>query len=213
MFDLDGTLVDSEMLWTKAIGGMINDLGKTYDPAFQKNIMGTPGVVASQLLKKEYDLEAPAEEIDRVKNVYYEKIRREHGPEAKPGADRLLREIHAAGVPIALATSAERSVAEEILRNLGWLEMFKEIVVTAEVQNGKPAPDIYLEAARRIGCRPGSCVAFEDSPNGVRSAASAGLVVVGVKDTRYVAELPGAALAVSSLEEMTLDRIRALVAV
>ncbi len=210
IFDLDGTLIDSEILWTKANSEMLLGFGKMYDPFFQRNMMGLPGIAASQLLKEEYDLPITAEEINRLKNVYYEKVRVEHWPEAKPGADRLLREIHAAGVPIALATSANRIEATEILRRLGWLELFKVIIVAADVQNGKPAPDIFLEAARRIGCTANSCVGFEDSPNGVRSAVAAGLVVIGLKDERYVDELPGASLVVTSLEQITLDRIKGL---
>ncbi len=212
IFDLDGTLVDSEVLWTKAMSVMIKDFGKTYDPAFQKNIMGTPGLVASALLKTEYDLPASVEEIDRRHDESYAEVIKDHLPDPKPGADRLLRELHAAAVPIALATSADRDVAERILVNLGWRSFFREIVVGADVKNGKPAPDIYLEAARRMGCVARSCVAFEDSPNGVRSAASAGLVVVGVKDTRYVSELPGATLVITSLEEMSLERLREIIA-
>jgi HAD superfamily hydrolase (TIGR01509 family) len=189
---------------------MLLGFGKTYEPSFQKKIMGLPGIVASQLMKEEYDLPITAEEINLLKNEYYEKVRIEHWPEAKSGADRLLREIHAAGVPIALATSANRIEATDILSRLGWLELFKVIVVTADVQNGKPAPDIYLEAARRIGCTANSCVGFEDSPNGVRSAVAAGMVVVGLKDERYVDELPGALLVVTSLEQITIDRIKGL---
>ena len=98
-----------------------------------------------------------------------------------PERMRFLRELYNAGVPIALATSAGRAEAEGTLRRLGWLDLFKEIVVAADVQNGKPAPDIYLEAARRIGCTANTCVGIEDSPNGVRSAVAAGLVVVGLK--------------------------------
>ncbi len=211
IFDLDGTLVDSEILWTKAMTAMMKDFGRTYDPAFQKNIMGTPGLAASELLKNEYDLPVSKEEINTLHDEYYAKITKTNGPAAKPGADRLLRELNAAGIPIALATSANRDVAEQILGQLGWLSLFKEIVVGSDVTNGKPAPDIYLEAAKRMGCVVGSCVGFEDSPNGVRSAASAGLVVVGVKDERYVKDLPGATVVVTSLEEITLDRIRELV--
>lgn len=211
IFDLDGTLVDSEILWTKAMTAMMKDFGRTYDPAFQKNIMGAPGLAASELLKNEYDLPVSIEKVNDLHDEYYAKIAKEHGPAAKPGADRLLRELHAAGIPLALATSANRDVAEQILGQLGWLSLFKEIVVGSDVANGKPAPDIYLEAARRMECHAGSCVGFEDSPNGVKSAASAGLVVVGVKDERYVKDLPGAAVIVTSLEDMTLDRIRELV--
>ncbi len=210
IFDLDGTLIDSEILWTKANVEMVHDLGNTYDPSFQKKIMGMPGLIASRLIKEEYDLTFPAEEINRMKNEYYKKVCHEHGPDAKPGADRLLRELYNAGVPIALATSAGRAEAEGTLRRLGWLDLFKEIVVAADVQNGKPAPDIYLEAARRIGCTANTCVGIEDSPNGVRSAVAAGLVVVGLKDERYVDELPGASLVVTSLEQITLDRIKGL---
>jgi HAD superfamily hydrolase (TIGR01509 family) len=131
------------------------------------------------------------------------------GPlEPAPGAVELVTRLHAAGVPLALASSSARSWIDATLRGLELSPFFGVITSGDDVTRGKPAPDIFLLAAERLGVGPSRCVAIEDSPNGLRAARAAGLAVVGVR-TPYTANLPlpEADLLVDSLAELTPARL------
>lgn len=111
-------------------------------------------------------------------NAYVEK----HGIEAKPDAEKLLSYLKEKGIAVALATATPKDRAEEYLRRVGLLQYFDEVVSARMVKNGKPAPDIYLFAAEKLGLKPEECMALEDSQNGIRSANAAGCKTVMVPD-------------------------------
>jgi HAD superfamily hydrolase (TIGR01509 family) len=123
------------------------------------------------------------------------------GVEPRPGALELLGRLAGAGVPVAVASNSQREFVERTLGGAGLLDgRFATVVSVEDVANPKPAPDIYLEACRRLSAEPGACVALEDSPTGVTAAAAAGMYVVGVP---YFAgeELPGSDLLANSLAD------------
>lgn len=212
IFDLDGTLVDTESVWDAAMDELLHEkFHKRFDPSTKAPMMGKPTRECARIMKDMYGLDVDLEELVAWRDAYYHEARERLGVKPLPGADALLRSLHGAGVPLALATSERNPRAENTLVALGWRPYFSHVVVTSEVKSGKPAPDIYVEAARRLGCGVRDCVVFEDSPAGVESAKAAGMVVVGVPDQRYVKELPGADLIVPSLEKMDTENVRQLV--
>ncbi|MDE6031623.1 MAG: HAD family hydrolase, partial [Oscillospiraceae bacterium] len=107
---------------------------------------------------------------------------RQYGLEKKPGLEELLSFLQKNRIPAAVTTATDRLRAEGYLQQTGLLQYFSGIICAAMVENGKPAPDIYLFAAQRLGLKPQECMALEDSPNGIRAASSAGCVTVMVPD-------------------------------
>lgn len=211
IFDLDGTLVDTESIWDIAMSNFLKEkFGKTFDLKTKSSMMGKPGKEATKAMMDIYGLTGDVDEIKAQRKGYYNDLRNRQGAAPLAGADALVRALHAAGISVALATSELRARAEETLAHLGWKDCFLHVVVTADVEHGKPAPDIYLEAARRLGVDPADCVAVEDAPAGVASAKFAGMKVVGVRDTRYGADLSAADLVVASLEDVDVERFRSL---
>ncbi|MDB4941545.1 MAG: Beta-phosphoglucomutase [Labilithrix sp.] len=178
VFDLDGTLVDNIRYHYAAFRTLAERLGLTMDEAtFQKynglkNEDIFPGLVGRALSPEE--LAALADEKERTYRALF-------GPElvAHRGAPELLARLRARGVKLAVASSAPPANRKMVLDGLAWNEVF-DAVVASEGLRGKPAPDVFLAAAERLGVAPSQCVAFEDAANGVQAAAAAGMLVVGV---------------------------------
>jgi HAD superfamily hydrolase (TIGR01509 family) len=124
---------------------------------------------------------------------------------AQPGALELLAEVSAAGIPHALVTSSERPVMDAVLRQIGGA--FTATVCADDVRHGKPHPEPYLRAAGLLGAGPGSCVALEDSPNGVATAEAAGCQLIAVPSLVPIADQPGR-LVVASLAEVDVTLLR-----
>jgi beta-phosphoglucomutase-like phosphatase (HAD superfamily) len=206
IFDLDGTLVDTEAVWTEGLRRWLASHGKTYEPAIQHKMMGIPAAVNVKFLAERYGLEVPMEQLLDERVRFFEGALKDLGFVEKPGACALVRKIQAAGIKVGLATSADREYAERALKAIVCHDCFTALTCGTEIVHGKPAPDIYLLAAKKLGVEPVSCLAVEDAPSGVASASAAGMKVVGVADPRYVDALSGATLEVRSLETLTVER-------
>jgi HAD superfamily hydrolase (TIGR01509 family) len=129
-----------------------------------------------------------------------------------PGAVEAVRSL-ARHWPLALATSSNRNVIDLVLEEAGIADAFAATVSSEEVARGKPAPDVYLDAARKLEVDPGACVAIEDSSNGIRSAHAAGMAVIAIPNRDFPPEpdaLALAAVVLDSLEQLTPERVRAL---
>lgn len=126
--------------------------------------------------------------------------------EELPGAADLISELHQAGVPLALVTGGSRARCDRVLEKLGLADVFDAVVAWGDVDAGKPAPDCYELAARRLGLPPGSCLAFEDAAGGVRSAVGAGVVCVGVSKNRAALMACGAQEVVDDLSQVRCHR-------
>lgn len=182
LFDMDGVLLDTEPLYTVATERVVSVYGKHYDFALKRRIMGGSARVGAKVVVEALDLPISPEE--------YLASRREHldvlfrTTEAIEGAAHLVQTLSSKGYRMAVATSSERSLFELKTRNHAWFSSFDAIVCgdDPELHAPKPAPDIFLLAAARIGVPPESCFAFEDSPNGVQAAKSAGCYVVARRD-------------------------------
>ncbi|SDK93424.1 haloacid dehalogenase superfamily, subfamily IA, variant 3 with third motif having DD or ED [Nonomuraea jiangxiensis] len=178
LLDMDGTLVDTEGLWWQAVAAVAESLGRPLSPADLPHIHGrTIEDAAAHLLRNDppaADGELVAEVIDRLTVAFAERVRRDLT--VMPGAPELLADLAATAIPTALVSASPRSVVELVLPRLG--HRFDLVIANEDTARGKPHPDPYLEAARRLGTPPSSCVAIEDSPTGIASATAAGCRVL-----------------------------------
>ncbi len=211
IFDMDGVLVDSEAVWDDVRKRFTEENGGHWHDDAQREMMGMSSVEWSRYVRDRLGVDMDPEEIsaavaDRVADVY-----REHLP-LLPGAVAAVRSL-AEEWPLSLASSSNRHVIDLALELAGIADAFRATVSSEEVGAGKPAPDVYLEAAKRLGVDPGACVAIEDSTNGIRSARAAGMAVIAVPNQDYPPEPPALELAdetVGSLAELTPETVRTL---
>ncbi|MDG4819764.1 HAD family phosphatase [Micromonospora sp. WMMD956] len=179
LFDMDGTLVDSEKLWDVALRELAAEYGATLSDAGRKALIGTSMADAMRILHDDLgqphrDPQVSAAWIDaRILELFRTGLR------WRPGALALLRAVRAAGIPTALVTSSGRPLVEVALDTLG-RDSFDAVVCGDEVDAAKPHPEPYLTAARLLGVPIDRCVAIEDSPTGVASALAAGAAVLAV---------------------------------
>jgi HAD superfamily hydrolase (TIGR01509 family) len=179
VFDMDGVLVDSGAHHREAWTRMLAELGITAAPGFWRQTIGRPSVEAVPLLLGEPVAPAEARRLARRKQEHY-LILAASGPRAVPGIPAFVELLEAQGVPLAVATSARRSDALALLGPLGLLERFRTVVTVEDVARGKPDPEVYLLAARRLGVSPEACLVFEDAIVGVQAALRAGMRAFGV---------------------------------
>ncbi len=208
VFDLDGVLLQSEEVWDSVRERYVRERGGRYDDEVQRAMMGMSAPEWSRYLHDEAGVPDAPEAINSdVVARMLEAYRRELP--LLPGAVESVRRI-AGAFPLALASSSNRVVFEEVLELAGIADCFRATVSSEEVARGKPAPDVYLEAARRLGVAPERCAAVEDSHAGIRSAKAAGLRVVAIPNASYPPGDEALALAdtvVASLDELTPERI------
>jgi HAD superfamily hydrolase (TIGR01509 family) len=178
VFDLDGVLLDTEELWDEARRKLAEDRGARWPDDAQRAMMGMSSPEWSRYMHDVIGLSEPAEEISAEVVRRLEALYRERLP-LVPGALEAVRRIGARW-PLGIASSSNRPLIDLFLELTGTRELFRATVSSEEVERGKPAPDVYLEAARRLGVDPGSCAAIEDSENGIRSASAAGMRVVAI---------------------------------
>lgn len=182
IFDMDGTLIDTEkyyrIFWPMALREFGYEM--TDEQALSMRSLGRPFAPArlKEMFGPELDYRAVRE---RRRELMEERLDRE-GIELKPGALELLAWLRDHGVQRAIATATDLQRTEKYLGGLGIRDYFDQVISAVMVQEGKPSPDIYLYACGQLGRHPGECMAVEDSPNGVLSAARAGCKVVMVPD-------------------------------
>ncbi len=150
------------------------------DAVFQR-LLGNASLVNRQLLLDHFGTEFPVDEF-RAEWRRHFRLRAADRLSPKPGATELLDMLDAVGLKRAIATSSDHATANHHLQYVGWSGRFHAVVAHGDYQAGKPAPDPFLVAAARLGVAPGQCLALEDSHNGVRSAAAAGMMTVMVPD-------------------------------
>jgi len=181
LWDMDGTLIDSERLWTISLQDTAHELGGTLSPAARDSLMGVDIDTSIDVLLAEVGQPASPELVARTREQLLARTAAlfVHGVDWRPGALAALRTVRAWGVPTALVTNSVRQIAELALDGIG-REFFDVTVCGDEVPAGKPAPDPYLRAAELLDVPVADCVAVEDSPNGALSAERAGAAVLVV---------------------------------
>ena len=206
IFDMDGVLVASEEVWDDVRGRYVVERGGRYDSAAQRAMMGMSAPEWSRYVHEELGVPDPPEVIDaevvrRMVAAYREGLPMIDG--AAAAVERLAERW-----PLGLASSSNRPLIDAVLESSGLAGRFAATVSSEEVGRGKPAPDVYLEAARRLGVPPERCAAIEDSHAGIRSARGAGMRVVAIPNPAYPPDagaLDAASVVLGSIAELAPD--------
>jgi HAD superfamily hydrolase (TIGR01509 family) len=194
-------LVDSEIWWDDVRRAFASDHGQTWGTDDRAAVMGANSAAWSRIMRDRLDLDLAPDAIERaIVDGVVERYRREGAPVIDGAADAARR--IARGRPVAVASSAHHDVIAASLAATGLTDIFEVVVSSDEVAHGKPAPDVYLEAARRLGVDPATCLVVEDSYNGVRAARAAGMTVVLVPNDA----VPPAS-GTRELADLVLDRL------
>ena len=203
VFDLDGVLLDTEELWDEARRQLAEERGGRWREQAQRAMMGMSSPEWSCYMHDEIGLPDPPEEIAAEVVRRLEQLYRERLP-VIPGAIEAVRRLGQRW-PLGVASSSNRPLIDLFIELTGTAALFQATVSSEEVARGKPAPDVYLEAARRLGVDPGRAVAIEDSENGIRSAAAAGMHVIATPNRAFPPSAEALALAsvvLDSIEEL-----------
>lgn len=200
VFDLDGVLVQSEELWDTARRDLVAAAGRPWPPEATSEMMGMSSIEWARYLHERLGVPAAPDEISaRVVEAIEQRYRRE--PPWITGAREAVARL-AARWPLGLATSSNREIIDLVLEVGGLADHFAATVSSEEVGRGKPAPDVYLEAARRLEVPPGRCAAIEDSTNGLRAADAAGMRVVCIPNPAHPPSREALGLAAVVLESL-----------
>jgi HAD superfamily hydrolase (TIGR01509 family) len=208
VFDLDGVLLDTEELWDEARRQIAEERGGRWRPDAQRAMMGMSSPEWSQYMYDVIGVPDPPERIsEEVVERLVELYRRQ-----LPLVDGAIEAVRRIGArwPLGIASSSNRPLIDLFLELTGTRDLFRATVSSEEVARGKPAPDVYLEAATRLEVAPERCTAIEDSENGIRSAASAGMSVVAIPNRVFPPSPEALSLAdvvLESLAELTPDAI------
>jgi HAD superfamily hydrolase (TIGR01509 family) len=209
VFDLDGVLIESEEVWDEVRKAYVRERGGRYDPEIQRAMMGMSSTEWSRFLHETARVPDSPEQInDAVVQLMLEAYG-EHLP-LVGGAIEAVERL-AGAYRLGLASSSNRPLIDTVLRAAGLDGYFTATVSSEEVARGKPAPDVYLEAARRLDVAATSCAAVEDSHGGIRSAKAAGMRVLAIPNPAYPpdeASLAQADVVLRSLAELTPDVVQ-----
>ena len=180
---MDGLLLDTEGIYTEVTQQIVGEYGKVFDWSVKEKIIGRRSIQAAEIIVESLDLPiSPQDYLDSRKDVLLEKFK---DTEALPGAKEMTTHFFKLGIPQAIATSSSSPMFEaKFEKHKKWFSQFTQIVRgdDPELKEGKPAPDIFLLAAKRLGVDPAECLVFEDAPTGTEAALAAGMSVVVVPD-------------------------------
>jgi HAD superfamily hydrolase (TIGR01509 family) len=211
VFDLDGVIIDSEEVWEEVRRGYVAGFGKQFLPDTQDRMMGMSTQEWSRHLAEEVGVpRTPAQVADDVLGQMAARYRSDLP--LIPGSVDAVRRL-GERFTLALASSSSRVLIDQVLATAGLTDAFTVTLSTEEVPRGKPAPDVYLAAADKLGLPPADCAAVEDSSNGLRSAGAAGLAVIAVPHGVYPPApdaLAMASLTVTSIDALTAEEVAAL---
>jgi HAD superfamily hydrolase (TIGR01509 family) len=204
VFDLDGVLIDSEHVWDEVREELARERGGRWNERAQAEMMGMSAPEWSQYM---HDVIGLAESPEAISAEVVRRMQERYARELPlmDGAVEAVRRL-GSSYRLALASSSNRSIIDEVLNRAELVDAFEATVSSEEVAHGKPAPDVFLEAARRLGIPPEHCAAIEDSRNGIRAAHAACMRVIAIPNRRYPPEEDALALAdvrLESINELT----------
>jgi HAD superfamily hydrolase (TIGR01509 family) len=209
VFDLDGVIIDSEQVWDEVREAYVRERGGRWHDGAQAAMMGMSSPEWSRYVHEELEVPEPPAEINE-EVVRLMLARYQDDLPLIPGGVEAVRRL-AADFELAVASSSNRPLIEAVLQTGAIADCFAVTVSSEEVARGKPAPDVYLEAATRLGVEPGDCAAVEDSANGIRAAKAAGMRVLAFPNRHYPPPpdaLELADLVPESLDELTPELVR-----
>lgn len=212
IFDMDGVLIDSEETWSSVRAAVVARHGGHWTEQDQRNVMGDNSRQWSAYIKRTWNVPLSEEEIVREVLATMIAAYQRDGLTVLPGAREA---VAALGVryPLAVASSSPRELIGVALRVASFDGAFTATVSSDDVSHGKPAPDVYLLAAERLGVPAGQCAAIEDSSNGLRSTVAAGMATIAVPNRAFPPAddaLAGATLVLPSLENVSVQLIEGL---
>jgi HAD superfamily hydrolase (TIGR01509 family) len=211
VFDLDGVILETEEVWDEVRGRYVVEQGGRYDAAAQRAMMGMSAPEWSRYLAEDLGVPGTPEEISADIVRLMEARYREELP-LIPGARDAVERL-AARWPLGLASSSNRPLIDAALELAGLVVFFQATVSSEEVARGKPAPDVYLEAARRLGVPAERCSAVEDSDSGIRSAKAAGMHTIAIPNPNFPPGEDALALAdlvLDTIAGLTVDAVESL---
>lgn len=204
IFDLDGTLLDTEPLYTEATQMLLNPFDHTFTLQLKKRCMGRDSKISAQIVIDEFDLDMSVDDYLSIRGGYLTELF-QTSPDI-PGAAAFVEALAEERIPFGLATSSHKHLCDVKLSKKPWRSLFTAIICgdNEAVEQGKPAPDIFLVCAKAIGICAADCIAFEDSPIGISAAVAAGMRVVAV-NSPYVdrADLHQAELIIDDYRELS----------
>jgi HAD superfamily hydrolase (TIGR01509 family) len=208
LWDMDGTLVDSEPFWLLSESALAEDYGKVWTQENGNELIGKSLYDSSAILKDRFDIKdlSAQQIVDRLTDSVLSKL--QHSLPWRPGALELLMELKQAGVKTALVTMSMRRMALAVAEAIPF-QAFDVVVAGDDVTFGKPHPEPYQKAAALLGFEPAECIAIEDSVTGLRSAEAAGCLPLGIVNLMPL-EQTGTRVIRHSLTEMNLDALRGL---
>jgi pseudouridine-5'-monophosphatase len=205
LFDLDGVLLDTEPLYTQATQAVTSQYGRDYDFALKRQVMGGSAIAGAKVIIEALGLPLSPEEYLAQRRLHLEQLFRTAPP--IEGAEQLVSQLATYRLPLAVATSSERSLFELKTRPHSWFSLFTKVICGDDprIAAPKPAPDIFQLAAAELGVRADECLVFEDSPAGVAAAHAAGATVIARRNPALSAEnLAIAQLVVTRYDELDL---------
>ena len=205
VFDMDGVIADSEPVYYDAINVVLAPIGKRMTPELQRAVMGHGVAETWDVLRRELGLDGP---LDALVQAYDRELCRQLAlvDETLPGVRELIAALRERRLPVALASSSWPGWIDALLVGTRLAGAFDALVSAKEVAHGKPAPDIYLLAAERLGVAPERCVAIEDTPTGIAAAKAAGMLAIQVRAASTAfPPLPAADLVLPTLRDFDLS--------
>ena len=185
IFDLDGVLADSEPWWNQIDAKLLSEYGVSYRGEYHRNVLGVSYRLAVEFYKNAFGISASVEELmQRRGEIATDFFANRVG--LFPSAKTTLEQLREMKLPLAVATSSMSASARPLLDRTGIRSLFSVVVTGDEVQQGKPHPDIYLRAAKKLGISPEACLVIEDSLAGIAAAKGANMRVAAIPDRRFV---------------------------
>jgi beta-phosphoglucomutase family hydrolase len=206
IFDMDGTLIDSTKADFLAWQKLFSFYGKSLT---YKEYVPLLGIKSAQVVKEFLPLKND-DEIQMAltrKLVFFHEYIAENGIYPVPYADVFLKQIKQLDIPVALATSSRKAKMEMVMTKVELVTLFDAIVTGGDVKNGKPAPDIFIKAAEKLGVRPQDCIVFEDASNGVKAAKNAFMKCVALSSTQPPEALQEADLIIDTFKDLSFREL------
>ena len=212
IFDLDGTLADSELAHERALRAAAEIRGMTFTPEyFRARCVGLGEAGCFRMLAEEHGIamdDALLAELIAAKLERFTEAVGGGGVAPHPGAVELVERVAGAGLPIAVCSGSSRGSVGPMLAAIGLADRFEIVVTSNDVTHHKPHPEGYLLTAARLGMAPAACVAIEDSPTGIAAAVASGMPVIAVEHSFPRDRLPGATAFARSIGDLTTDTLR-----
>lgn len=210
IFDLDGTLIDSERIWFDEFKKMCATFGKEYRGEHHALMMGRARAENNRTFREVLGVPVTDEMLTEVRRIVHRRLFEGGEMQLKSGVKTFIELLVQKGLPLGVATSSPATYREPALAQMGILQYFSGFASAEDVKQSKPAPDIFLAVAKSLSVDPTHCLAVEDGLAGIKSGVAAGMDVLGIRDTMFFRELPGAKKVIDSFDEITVSQIEAM---